>query len=108
MSGHVQADPRSALARPCAIPTVYPILHHDIAAVIPQPSQALVARVYQLWLALCATLIANLVSCILLLISGETDGGKDMIGAAVYVPFIAVPACVPLPASRVGRREHAR
>lgn len=71
---------------------VYPILHHDISTAIPEPSRALVTRLYQLWLALCATLVFNLVSCVLLLISGAQDGGKDMIGSAVYVPFISVPA----------------
>lgn len=74
--------------------SVYPVIHHDIASSIPEPSQALVTRLYQLWLALAATLLLNLVACVLLLISGEQDGGKDMIGAAVYVPFIAVPSCV--------------
>lgn len=43
----------------------------------------------RLWLALIVTLIINIVACVLLLVAGASDGGKDMIGAAVYIPFIS-------------------
>ncbi|CDZ97160.1 Secretory carrier membrane protein [Phaffia rhodozyma] len=73
-------------------PKWYPIMHHDIHAVIPEQSRALMTRLYHLWLALVVTLIVNIVACVLLLISGASDGAKDMIGAAVYIPFIGIPS----------------
>ena len=45
---------------------------------------------FRLWLWLVATLVVNLVACILLLVSGQPDGGKDLGAGIMYVPVITV------------------
>jgi hypothetical protein len=56
---------------------VFPLIYHSIADEIPSDSQPLITRLYQLWLVLIATLIINAVACLLLLLAGTSDGGKD-------------------------------
>lgn len=45
---------------------------------------------YVQWLALLGTLVLNLVSCILLLIAGSSDGGKDTAASGSYLFVITV------------------
>ncbi|KAL7415950.1 scamp family-domain-containing protein [Mrakia frigida] len=71
-------------------PKFYPLIHHDISTAIPHESQATVTRLFQIWLALVATLLFNLLGCIFLLIAGASNGGSDMIASIVYVPFITL------------------
>lgn len=71
-------------------PPFYPLIFHDIEAEIPAESKPVVLTLYRLWLLLIATLIANLVAGILMLVSGRPDGGKDMGAAIMYLPVITV------------------
>jgi len=66
----------------------YPLLYHDIQAEIPSESRSIVLTLYRIWLVLVLTLILNLVACILLLVSGAEDGGKDLGGALVDILVI--------------------
>ena len=63
-------------------PTVYPLIFHSIKDEIPEASQQLITRLYQLWLVLFGTLIINFVACIFVLIAGSSDGGADL-GASI-------------------------
>lgn len=70
---------------------VFPLIFHSIKDEVPEASQSLVLRLYQLWLVLLATLILNLVACIFILLAGSEDGGRDL-GASItlaHCPFRA-------------------
>ncbi|PWN54198.1 scamp-domain-containing protein [Violaceomyces palustris] len=71
-------------------PFFYPLIYHDIASEIPADAQPIMLNLYRLWLLLVATLAINLVACVLLLVQGSNDGGKDMISGIVYLPVIGV------------------
>lgn len=71
-------------------PPFFPIIFHSIEDEIPAESRSVVLTLFRLWLWLVATLIANLVACILLLVSGQPDGGKDLGAGIMYVPVITV------------------
>lgn len=51
---------------------------NSIDAEIPAESKVVVLTLYRIWLLLLLVLIANLVGCILLLVSGQDDGAKDV------------------------------
>ncbi|KAJ7632678.1 scamp family-domain-containing protein [Roridomyces roridus] len=68
-------------------PPFLPLIFHSIADEIPEASQPLITRLYQLWLVLAATLIFNMVACIVILVSGSRDGGRDL-GASIGYLFI--------------------
>jgi secretory carrier-associated membrane protein len=57
---------------------VAPIIYHSIKEEIPEASQPLITRLYQLWLVLVATLIVNMVACVFILTAGSYDGGRDV------------------------------
>ncbi|KAJ7905561.1 scamp-domain-containing protein [Mycena olivaceomarginata] len=63
-------------------PPFFPLIFHSIKDEIPEGSQALITRLYQLWLVLAVTLILNMVACIMILIAGSRDGGRDT-GASI-------------------------
>ncbi|KAH7889349.1 scamp family-domain-containing protein [Phlebopus sp. FC_14] len=71
-------------------PPFYPLIYHSIPEEIPQASQQLITRLYQLWLILLGTLVVNVVACIFLLVAGSSDGGKDL-GASIGYLFIIAP-----------------
>jgi len=71
-------------------PPFFPIIYHDISEEIPEPSRSLVTRVFQLWLILAATLIVNMVACLFILISGSSEGGKDLGASIGYIPIIGL------------------
>ncbi|KZV90407.1 scamp-domain-containing protein [Exidia glandulosa HHB12029] len=71
-------------------PFFFPLIFHSIKDEIPEGSQALVLRLYQLWLVLLGTLILNLVSCIFILLAGSDDGGRDLGASITYLPFIGI------------------
>ncbi|TDL24759.1 scamp-domain-containing protein [Rickenella mellea] len=71
-------------------PPFYPLIFHSIADEIPEDSKPLITRLYQLWLVLLGTLIVNVVACILILIAGSSDGGRDLGGSIGYVFFIGI------------------
>jgi hypothetical protein len=66
-------------------PVVFPLIYHDIPAEIPEASRPLITRLFQLWLVLAATLVLNMVACILILVSGSRDGARDLASGIVYV-----------------------
>lgn len=45
----------------------------------------MITRLYQLWLVLAATLIINMVACIILFISGASGGGSAFASSIGYV-----------------------
>ena len=53
---------------------VFPFCHHDIST-LPTQHQQVTKFLYFQWLALIVTLVVNLVGCILLLVSGSSQGG---------------------------------
>lgn len=57
---------------------VFPLVFHSIKDEIPEASQPLITRIFQLWLVLCATLVVNMVACIFILIAGADGGGSDL------------------------------
>jgi len=59
-------------------PAVFPLIFHSIKDEIPQASQPLITRLYQLWLVLFGTLIVNMVACIFILTAGAGNGGSDL------------------------------
>jgi len=71
-------------------PPFYPLIFHSIPDEIPEPSRPLITRLYQLWLLLLATLVVNFVACLLILISGQSDGGKDLGSSIGYFFTIGV------------------
>jgi hypothetical protein len=70
-------------------PPFLPLIYHSIPDEIPEPSRPLITRLFQLWLVLAATLIINLVACIVLVVSGQGDGVRDLSGAITYVEVAA-------------------
>ena len=70
-------------------PPFFPLIYHSIPDEIPEPSRPLITRLFQLWLVLAATLIINLVACIVLVVSGQGDGVRDLSGAITYVEVAA-------------------
>ncbi|KAJ7109435.1 scamp family-domain-containing protein [Mycena epipterygia] len=68
-------------------PPFFPLIFHSIPDEIPEASQGLITRLYQLWLVLAATLVLNMVACITILIAGSRDGGRDL-GASIGYLFI--------------------
>lgn len=65
-----------------ALPIVFPLIFHSIDDEIPEASRPLIKRLYQLWLVLGATLIINMVACLLMLIAGVGSAGRDF-GASI-------------------------
>ncbi|KAJ3550719.1 hypothetical protein NM688_g5011 [Phlebia brevispora] len=57
---------------------------------IPQASQPLITRLYQLWLVLIGTLVLNMVACIIILASGGSGGGSDL-GSSIGYLFVIPP-----------------
>jgi SCAMP family len=70
-------------------PPFFPLIYHSIPDEIPEPSRPLINRLFQLWLVLAAALIINLVACIVLVVSGQGDGVRDLSGAITYVEVAA-------------------
>lgn len=70
-------------------PPFFPLIRHQISD-LPETNQTTMKGLYVFWLALILTLVINLVSCILLLIAGSSDGGKDTAASGSYVGIIAV------------------
>ena len=69
----------AAVAEPCSCRrAVFPLIFHSIPEEIPQASQPLITRLYQLWLVLAGTLVVNMVACICILASGSSNGGSDL------------------------------
>ncbi|TFK76382.1 scamp-domain-containing protein [Pluteus cervinus] len=66
-------------------PFFFPLIFHSIQDEIPEASRPLITRLYQLWLVLFVTLIVNLVACILILLSGVEDGGRDLGASIGYI-----------------------
>jgi hypothetical protein len=54
------------------------LIFHSIKDEIPEASQPLITRLFQLWLVLFATLIVNMVACIFILTAGAAGGGSDL------------------------------
>ncbi|KAF7304814.1 Secretory carrier membrane protein 2 [Mycena kentingensis (nom. inval.)] len=71
-------------------PFFFPLIFHSIQDEIPEASQGLITRLYQLWLVLFATLILNMVACVFILVSGSRDGGRDVGASIGYIFFISV------------------
>ncbi|KAI0807559.1 scamp family-domain-containing protein [Fomes fomentarius] len=69
-------------------PPFFPLIFHSVQEEIPQASQPLVTRLYQLWLVLAGTLVVNMVACICILISGSSNGGSDLGSSIGYLFFI--------------------
>lgn len=78
-------------------PGPFPLLFHDIDMEIPDDHKATVLTLYRIWMLLVIVLVVNLVSAILLLISGANNGGADLGAAIMYVPVIGVSLRVLLP-----------
>lgn len=70
-------------------PFFFPLIRHEIAD-LPATHQKTMKSMYYQWLALVVTLVVNLVACVLLLIAGSSDGGKDTAAAGSYVGIITV------------------
>lgn len=66
-------------------PPFFPLIFHSIQDEIPEASRPLITRMYQLWLLLVGTLLVNMVACILILLSGSPDGGRDLGASIGYV-----------------------
>ncbi|KAG5634373.1 hypothetical protein H0H81_002206, partial [Sphagnurus paluster] len=62
--------------------SVFPLIFHSIKDEIPEASQPLITRLYQLWLVLVLTLIINMVACIFILLAGAEEAGRDL-GASI-------------------------
>ncbi|THH11722.1 hypothetical protein EW145_g490 [Phellinidium pouzarii] len=71
-------------------PPFYPLIFHSIKDEIPMDSQLLIDRLYKLWLILLVTLIVNMVACIFILISGSSNGGRDLGSSIGYIPVIGI------------------
>jgi len=71
-------------------PPFFPLIFHDIDTEIPEESKPTVLLLYRVWLFLILTLIVNLVGTILLLTSGQNDGGKDLGSGITYLPIIGI------------------
>lgn len=83
---HVGANSRNFdLATHLIMLAVFPLIFHSIQDEIPEASRPLITRMYQLWLLLVGTLLVNMVACILILLSGSPDGGRDLGASIGYV-----------------------
>jgi len=71
-------------------PFFFPLIFHSIADEIPETHRLTVTRFYQIWLLLGVTLIVNFVACLFVLLSGSSDGGKDLGGSITYMPIIGI------------------
>ncbi|KAL7283413.1 hypothetical protein ACG7TL_002843 [Trametes sanguinea] len=88
-------------------PPFFPLIFHSIQDEIPQASQPLITRLYQLWLVLAGTLVVNMVACICILASGSSNGGSDLgssigTGSAGLIQTIQAFTKPSLPAAIVG------
>ncbi|KAJ9125536.1 hypothetical protein QFC22_000497 [Naganishia vaughanmartiniae] len=70
-------------------PPFFPLIRHQLSD-LPDANQRTMKALYIQWLALIATLIVNLVACILLLLAGSSDGGKDTAASGSYIPVITL------------------
>ncbi|GLB34902.1 putative SCAMP family protein [Lyophyllum shimeji] len=68
-------------------PPFFPLIFHSIKDEIPEASQQLITRLYQLWLVLVLTLIINMVACIFILLAGAEEAGRDL-GASIGYLFV--------------------
>ncbi|KAG6866963.1 hypothetical protein C0991_003879 [Blastosporella zonata] len=68
-------------------PPFFPLIFHSIKDEIPEASQPLITRLYQLWLVLLLTLIINMVACIFILLAGGEEAGRDL-GASIGYMFL--------------------
>lgn len=71
-------------------PPFFPLIYHSIAEEIPEASRPLITRMFQLWLVLLGILVVNLVACIFILLAGSSDGGRDLVASAIYLPLIGI------------------
>ncbi|KAF5380901.1 hypothetical protein D9615_004001 [Tricholomella constricta] len=71
-------------------PPFFPLIFHSIKDEIPEASQPLITRLYQLWLVLFLTLIINMVACIFILLAGGEEGGRDLGASIGYLFLISV------------------
>ncbi|KAG8925115.1 hypothetical protein FRC03_009082 [Tulasnella sp. 419] len=71
-------------------PPFFPLIYHSIPDEIPEAHRTTVTRLYQLWLVLLITLIVNMVACLLVLLAGAPDGGKDLGASIGYIPMIGI------------------
>ncbi|PAV23907.1 scamp-domain-containing [Pyrrhoderma noxium] len=71
-------------------PPFFPLIYHEIEVEIPNDSRPLIWHIYYLWLILCGTLIINMIACIFILISGSSDGGRDLGSSIGYIPVIGI------------------
>ncbi|ESK94555.1 secretory carrier membrane protein 2 [Moniliophthora roreri MCA 2997] len=71
-------------------PPFFPLIYHDIPEEIPEASRPLITRLYQLWLVLLGTLVINMIACIFILISGSSDGGRDVGSSIGYLFVISI------------------
>ncbi|RDB21116.1 Secretory carrier-associated membrane protein 2 [Hypsizygus marmoreus] len=71
-------------------PPFFPLIFHSIKDEIPEASQSLVTRLYQLWLVLLVTLIINMVACIFILLAGAEEAGRDLGASIGYLFMISV------------------
>lgn len=69
------------------LPTVYPLIYHSIPDEIPEASRPLITRLFQLWMVLGATLLFNMVACIINFAVGAKDGGSDLGSSIGYDPL---------------------
>ena len=67
-----------------------PLIFHDIEMEIPEGSKSTVLTMYRIWMHLVIVLLLNMVTGVLLLISGANNGGSDLIASVVYVPVIGI------------------
>ena len=99
-TGEITFLPASPLAttRPglyLTCPTVYPLIYHSIADEIPETSRPLITRLFQLWLVLSATLLFNMVACIVNFAVGAKDSGSDLGSSIGYAPRVTYFICSP-------------
>ncbi|KAG0261710.1 hypothetical protein BG011_000737 [Mortierella polycephala] len=59
-------------------PKFYPLIYMSIPAEIPKAHQSTVRWLYNIWLALLATLTLNFLACMLMLFAGIPNGAADM------------------------------
>lgn len=90
ITGHHACLSRSSYSIHSHIPILsdFPLIFHSIPDEIPEASRSLITRLYQLWLVLLITLLINMVACIVILITGEGDGARDLGASIGYsIPF---------------------
>jgi hypothetical protein len=69
-------------------PPFYPLIFHSIPDEIPEASRPLITRLFQLWFVLGATLLFNMVACIVNFAVGAKDSGSDLGSSIGYFIFI--------------------